>query len=101
MIELACGLIVVTCSWFSFNVIIVTHFFELTFEFTRIPIVKDNKLRSRGNVSTRCYETNPGLMLLTYLWLQQFQTNQCLIAASIIVSEIRVEESVFWLMSLL
>jgi hypothetical protein len=24
---------------------------------------------------TRCYETNPGWMLLTYLWLWQFQTS--------------------------
>jgi hypothetical protein len=27
---------------------------------------------------TRCYVTNPGWMLLTYLWLQQFQTSQWL-----------------------
>jgi hypothetical protein len=31
---------VVTCSWFDFNAIIVTHLFELKFEFA--PIVKDN-----------------------------------------------------------
>jgi hypothetical protein len=31
-----------------------------------------------GNVPTRCYETNPGWMLLSYLWLKQFQTSQWL-----------------------
>jgi hypothetical protein len=42
-----CGLLVVTCSWFGFNAIIVlyTHLLELTFEFTCISIVKDNELR--------------------------------------------------------
>jgi hypothetical protein len=45
MIAFACGWLVVTCSWFGFNAIIVTHLFELTFEFA--PIVKDNKLRLR------------------------------------------------------
>jgi hypothetical protein len=47
MIAFACGLLVVTCSWFGFNAIIDTHLFELTFEFAYVPIVKDNKLRSR------------------------------------------------------
>jgi hypothetical protein len=88
MIEFACGLMVTTCSWFGFNAIIVTHLFEHTFEFA--PIFKDNKLMSRvGNVSIRCYETNPGSMLLIYLWLRQSQTNLCLIAGSIIASENR------------
>jgi hypothetical protein len=46
MIAFACLMLVVTCSWFGFNSIIiqVTHLFELTFEFA--PIVKDNKLSS-------------------------------------------------------
>jgi hypothetical protein len=49
MIVLACRLMVVTFIWFGFNAIIVfrTHLFELTFEFTHFPIVKNNKLRSR------------------------------------------------------
>jgi hypothetical protein len=45
MIAFAYGWYVVTCSWFGFNAIIVTHLIKLTFEFA--PIVKDNKLRSR------------------------------------------------------
>jgi hypothetical protein len=45
MIAFACELMGMTCSWFGFNAIIVTHLFELTFEFA--PIVKDNKLKSR------------------------------------------------------
>jgi hypothetical protein len=49
MIAFACGLVVVTCSWFGFNAMIVdfTHLLELTFEFDNNPIVKDNKLRLR------------------------------------------------------
>jgi hypothetical protein len=49
MIAIVCILMVVTCSWFGFNAIIVlhTHLFELTFEFSHTPIVKDNKLRLR------------------------------------------------------
>jgi hypothetical protein len=47
MIAFACGLQVVACSWFGFNSMIFTHFFELTFEFAHTPIVKNNKLRSR------------------------------------------------------
>jgi hypothetical protein len=47
MIAFACGWYVVTCSWFDFNAIIVTHLFELKFEFAHIPIVKDNELRSQ------------------------------------------------------
>jgi hypothetical protein len=46
MIAFACVLMVVTCSWFAFNAIIVTHLFDLTFEFDHITIVKDNNLRS-------------------------------------------------------
>jgi hypothetical protein len=38
---------VVTCRWFGFDVLIVTHLFELTFEIDNIPIINDNKLRSR------------------------------------------------------
>jgi hypothetical protein len=29
-----------------------------------------------GNLPTRCYETNLGWLLLTYLWLWQFQTSR-------------------------
>jgi hypothetical protein len=47
MIAFACVMLVVICSWFGFNAIIVTHLFELTFEFAHVPIVKDNKLRLR------------------------------------------------------
>jgi hypothetical protein len=49
MIAFSHGWCVVTCSCFGFNAIIVlhTHLFELTFEFAYIPIIKDNKLRSR------------------------------------------------------
>jgi hypothetical protein len=49
MIAFACGWYVVTCSWFGSNAIIVlhTHLFELTFEFSNTPIVNDNKLMSR------------------------------------------------------
>jgi hypothetical protein len=47
MISFACVLLVVTCRWFGFNAIIVTHLLELTFEFAITPIVKENKLRSR------------------------------------------------------
>jgi hypothetical protein len=49
MIAFACAWMVVICSWFGLNAIIVlhTHLFELTFEFSSFPIVKDNKLRSR------------------------------------------------------
>jgi hypothetical protein len=47
MIAFDCGWYVVTCSWFGFNAIVVTHLFELTFEFANTPIVKEKKLRSR------------------------------------------------------
>jgi hypothetical protein len=49
MIAFACVMLVVTCSWFGFNAVIVlhTHLFELTFELAYNPIVKDNKLRSQ------------------------------------------------------
>jgi hypothetical protein len=47
MIAFACAWMVVTCSWFGFNAIIVTHLFELTFDFAYITIVKNKKLRSR------------------------------------------------------
>jgi hypothetical protein len=47
MIAFAYGLMVVTCSWFGFNAMIVTHLFEITFEFAHFSIVKDNKLRLR------------------------------------------------------
>jgi hypothetical protein len=42
IISFACGMLVVTYSWFGFNAIIVlqTHLFELTFEFPSISIVK-------------------------------------------------------------
>jgi hypothetical protein len=39
MIAFACVVLVVTCSWFGFNAIIVTHLFELTFEFPHNHIV--------------------------------------------------------------
>jgi hypothetical protein len=44
MIAFACGLMVVSCSWFGFNAIIVFHknLLEDTFEFANTPIVKDN-----------------------------------------------------------
>jgi hypothetical protein len=44
MIAFSCGLMVLTCIWFDFNVI-VTHFLELMLEFAHYPIVKDKKLR--------------------------------------------------------
>jgi hypothetical protein len=47
MIVCACGWYVVICSWFGFDDKIITHLFELTFELSHIPIVKDNKLRSQ------------------------------------------------------
>jgi hypothetical protein len=47
MIAFDFGLMVVTCSWFGFNAIIVTHLFEPTFE--SAPIVKDDKLRSQAS----------------------------------------------------
>jgi hypothetical protein len=47
MIAYACEWMVVSCSWFGFNAIIVTHLLKLTLEFASSPIVKDNKLRSR------------------------------------------------------
>jgi hypothetical protein len=49
MIAFACVLLVVTCGCFGFNAMIVLNMnlFELTFEFAFVPIVKDNKLRSR------------------------------------------------------
>jgi hypothetical protein len=36
---------VVNCSWFGFNAIVVTHLFELAFEFGNNLILKDNQLR--------------------------------------------------------
>jgi hypothetical protein len=96
---------VVTCIWSSFNSIIVqvTHLFEIKFESIYNTIVKDNvkdnKLRSRVTVTCQ-----PRVMkqildgccwLLTYFWLQQFQTSLCCIAGFIIVSASRGEESVF------
>jgi hypothetical protein len=49
MIAFACVYIVVTCSWFGLNAIIVLfkNLFELTFESAYTPIIKYNKLRSR------------------------------------------------------
>jgi hypothetical protein len=49
MIAFACGLWVVTCSWFCFNAIVVLHkkLFELTLAFFHVLNVKDNKLRLR------------------------------------------------------
>jgi hypothetical protein len=46
MIAFACELMVVTYSWFGFNVIVIFHtkFFKLTFKYSHI--FKDNKLRS-------------------------------------------------------
>jgi hypothetical protein len=65
-------------------IVLHKHLFELTFEFCHH--CQRQKIEVAGNVPTRFYETNPGWMLLTYLWLQQFQTNQFLIAGSNIVS---------------
>jgi hypothetical protein len=45
MIAFACGWCVVTCSWFGFHDIIVTHLLELKFELAHI--FKDKKLRLR------------------------------------------------------
>jgi hypothetical protein len=67
MIAFACGLLVVTCSWFGLNAIIVTHLLELIFEFPNIHIFKDNKLRSRVTCQ-------PGVMKQI---LDGFQTNLC------------------------
>jgi hypothetical protein len=52
MITFACVVLVVTCSCFGFNAIIVlhTHLFESTFEFAYVTIVKDNKIEVSGNV---------------------------------------------------
>jgi hypothetical protein len=52
MIAFACGLLVVNFSWFTFNAIVVlqTHLLKLTFEFTPVLIVKDNKIEVVGNV---------------------------------------------------
>jgi hypothetical protein len=47
MIAFACGWYVVTCSWFGFNAIIITHLLELTFKYAYFPNVKENELRSR------------------------------------------------------
>jgi hypothetical protein len=47
-------------------------------------------------VPTRCYQTNPGWMLLTYLWLQQFQTSLCFIGGSMIVSASKVQRVCFF-----
>jgi hypothetical protein len=46
MIAFACGLLIVTCSLFGFNAIIVlkAHLFELTFAFSPSPIFKYNQL---------------------------------------------------------
>jgi hypothetical protein len=63
MIAFACGLMIVTCSWFGFNTIIVTHLFEVTFEFAHVPIVKDNKLRSESIGFMICKDYN--VLLLT------------------------------------
>jgi hypothetical protein len=49
MIGIACEKYVVTCTWFNFNAIIVKYrlLFELTFEFSLIHIIKNDRLRSR------------------------------------------------------
>jgi hypothetical protein len=65
-------------------IILQKYVLELTFEFSHITIWK--KIEVTGNVPTRCYETNPGWMLLTYLQLQQFQTSMCFTTGSIILS---------------
>jgi hypothetical protein len=46
MIAFARQLMVLTCSWLGFNIIIVLHtnLFEVTFEFSHSEIFKDNKL---------------------------------------------------------
>jgi hypothetical protein len=51
---------VVTYSLFGFNAIIVIHLLELTFEFAPIPIVKDNKLRSRVTCQPGAMKQNLG-----------------------------------------
>jgi hypothetical protein len=68
MIAFACGCMVVTCIWFGSNCIIVLHtyFFELKFEFYPLFYCQRQEIEVAGNLPTRCYETNPGWMLLTY-----------------------------------
>jgi hypothetical protein len=98
MIAYACRLMVVTCSWFGFNGIIVTHLLKLTFEFPYIFIVKDSKLRLRVTFQ-------PGVMkqILDVCWwlicgFDNFQTSQrWFLDLSLWVQA----ESVFWLVSFL
>jgi hypothetical protein len=52
MIVFACGLLVVTCSWFGINAIIAfdIQLFELTFEFAYTPIVKRSRVKCQPGV---------------------------------------------------
>jgi hypothetical protein len=54
MIAFACELMFVTCCWFDFNSIIAfrTNLFEIKYEFSITPIVKDNKLRLQVTCQT-------------------------------------------------
>jgi hypothetical protein len=100
MIAFACIILVVTYSWFGFNAIIVlhTHLFELTFEFTPTTIVKYNKLRS----GVTC---QPGVMkqiLGGCCWLIFYFENFKPTSAVFLFLSLWVQaESVFWLVSLL
>jgi hypothetical protein len=77
---------VVTCSWFDFNVLIVTHLLELTFEFA--PIVKDNRLKS--HVTCQIGVMKNSWMDVADLFVALTISNQpVLIAGSIIVIGIR------------
>jgi hypothetical protein len=91
MIAFACGVMVVTCIWFGFNVIIVldAHLVEVMFEFSLNPVVNDNKLRSQVTCQSDSMKQSLDGCLLTYLWLQQFQTILCFVAGSIIMSTSR------------
>jgi hypothetical protein len=88
MIAFACRLMVLTCSWFGFNDIIVlhTHLFEPTFEVAHFHIVKDNKLRSR----VTCQPGTMKQILNGCCWLicgfNNFKLTCGCIAGSIIVS---------------
>jgi hypothetical protein len=87
---------VVTCSWFVFNVIIVTHLFELMFEFAYIPIVKDNKLRSlvtcQPGVMNQYWMDVADLFVastISDVFVASTISNQLVVAGSMIVSASR------------
>jgi hypothetical protein len=93
MIALACLWMVVTCSWFGFNAIIVTHLFEHTFELANPPIFKDNKMTLRvtcqpgvvkqilGGCWLICgfnnFKPTSGFILKISLWVQAEDKKVC------------------------